>query len=60
MRPQSTRWNRNYTKISEYYYKWEIDVMQEPEHIYDIDLMMKPIPIGKLEIKIPIQNLGWK
>lgn len=54
MEPKITRWNRNYTKSAEYYYKWEIEVMKKPERIYDIELMMKPIELPKLKFYKPV------
>jgi len=53
MEPQSSRWNRNYNKLSEYYFKWEIEVMEKPPVIYDIEAMMKIISIPKLEYVSP-------
>lgn len=53
MIPKSTRWNRNHTKISEYHFKWEIDIMKKPEFIYDIEIMMKPITVPDLQLHIP-------
>lgn len=56
MIPKSTRWNRNHTKISEFYFKWEIDVMKEPEFIYDIEVMNTMIPVPTLHFMEKVKN----
>ena len=53
MEPRSSRWNRNYNKVSEYYFKWEIDVMKKPECIFETAGMMETIEVPTLEFNIP-------
>jgi len=48
MKPKTSRWNRNHTKVAQYYYKWEIDVLKKPEYIHDIELMNTIIEVPKL------------
>ena len=55
--PKSTRWNRNYSKVSEYYFKWEIDVMRKPEFIYDIEEMNTIVAVPHLQLDgLPIDH----
>jgi len=49
-----SRWNRNYTERAEYYFKWEIDIMQKPEFIYDINTLGIITAIPKLTFRKPI------
>jgi len=56
MKPKSTRWHRNHTAVSEYYYKWEIDVMKTPESFYDTELAMKFIPVPAIQFMETVEN----
>lgn len=53
MEPISSRLNRNYNKVSEYYFKWEIDVMKKPENTFDTTGMTETIEVPTLELNIP-------
>jgi len=56
LKPISSRWNRNYNKGTEYYFKWEIDVMKKPESIYDIEAANTIIPVPTLHFVEPVEN----
>jgi len=56
MIPKSTRWNRNYSKVAEYYFKWEIDVMKKPEFIYDVEAMNTIIPVPTIHSMEAVKN----
>lgn len=47
-RPKTTRWNRKYTEVAEFYYKWEIEVMMHIEKEYDFKFLMNDVPIPAL------------
>ena len=50
MKPKTSRWNRNYTKVAEYYYKWGIWIMKEPETNFDKEYLYRFIKEPELEI----------
>ena len=50
MKPKTSRWNRNYTKVAEYYYKWGLWIMKEPETNFDKEYLYRFIKVPELEM----------